>query len=334
MAAMVVYQERLQGAGVYCENNATFINCTFTNNQAYGGYGGYGGNAGPADPRHLLRWRCRWISRAQSYCCTESPKSDCGDQPGGLYRKWWWSLCCHGNTVSFIGCTGSNNITRGSVSGQGGLPSWAGVIQNWPRKNFRIQSFGAGIYCSDYTNTTFTDCIVQGNRTIDDPNQYPGDPYPRGDYAALHTEFEEAIGHQYTGIGGGMCFDGDPVGIEVHKLHNCNIVENFAPIGGGISGMDVNLYIYDCNIIDNSSEYGSGVIWSDSTVDINSCTIRGNIAEGVADYSTGAGLYCLGSSAIIRNCVLTENEAEGFGAHFSSSVLPPPEAATRLSIVL
>jgi parallel beta-helix repeat protein len=314
------------GAGFWSwDPGATFINCTFSNNKAYGGYGGYGGNAGIDNPLVLVQFPGGLGGLVEfSYADPQSPQGQIAPEAysafgGGVYAEFF-------TTISFSGCLFSGNITRGSVSGQGGYNGVAG--QNWPHEVHRIQSFGAGIYSNFDTETTSTDCTIQGNRTIDEPNQFEyvpylgddgNDPYPRGDYNDLrpsppYPPFELAIGHQYTGVGGGVCLGGDAYNTETHKFHNCNILGNFAPIGGGISGIRVEtLHIYDCNIIDNSSEYGGGVIWSNSTADINGCTIRGNITAGVGDYSIGAGLYCLSSSATIKNCVLTENEAEGSG---------------------
>jgi hypothetical protein len=313
---------RATGAGVYCDvaTSPTFINCIVNNCRAVGGNGGNGGNGGSeygmggyggltyADP------------------CQPDPElfSTYG---GGIYCGMLSEPC-------FVDCTFSNNVTQGSVSGVGGNNVPSG-IQQQPRRNYNIPSYGAGVYCETGSSSTFENCNLQANRTT----------YQNG---------------EYIGYGGGVCFDGSKSGYEDYyseyyyyhtysyylsyffdsnlydanamgncfaTLVDCNIANNSASVGGGVYGVASTLDIVDCNFADNSSYVGGGLCSTDGEVNIVGCDVQRNIASPAADpnvivdpndpntfrFGAGAGIYCFSTDTIIRDCNITYNMATGSG---------------------
>ncbi len=310
----------VRGAGVYCrdQSRVTFTNCNISGNQAYGGYGGNGGDAGVVEPDDPVFGGGLGGLVELQYADSQSPQGNVGPESytsdgGGMY-------CAADSNVVFIDCTLGDNVSRGSVSGRGGWPSRG--LQNHPRKNTRIASFGAGVYCAEDSNSIFAGCTIQGNRTTHDPDQYPDDPYdPSGDYA----------GDDYTGYGGGVCFDGI-AGTDwaYTEFNDCHIAENSAPIGGGIYGCGLgDLWVDDCNFVDNSSYLGGGLFSIDSLAVISGCNISGNVADAAIDSNDpagdGGGLYCFASVAVVLDCVITENGAGSSGGGVYMAGEPDPD---------
>jgi len=96
--------------------------------------------------------------------------------------------------------------------------------------------------------------------------------------------------------------------------------------------------IYDCRINFNTADHGGGLFWSGGSPTIINCTISGNIARGFAFYERdiygrvisserlyggGAGFFCWSTGALIQDCVIMYNSAEGSGggAYFGGDSL-------------
>jgi len=115
------------------------------------------------------------------------------------------------------------------------------------------------------------------------------------------------------GIGGGI-FAGDltvDLGATV-VISSSTISDNTALYGAGMCLVGTISAIDDCTIGGNMAEYGGGAYWYLSDVNISNCTVSNNIAA-TRTYCSGGGLYCLDSTARIEDCVVTGNEAQGFG---------------------
>ena len=323
------------GAGVFCDWTMTqmrFTNCAFIGNKAYGGYGGDGGDAGDSDP-YIVVFPGGIGGLIELH--DADPCSPQGLVPSEEYSAKGGGVCVESaGMASFNGCTFMNNITRGSVSGLGGLNSLG--YRHRPFKNYPIQSFGAGAACGSMTTTGFTNCEIKTNKTIVDANQFSGlqwpfyeDQYPYGEHP--DPGFNLAFGHQYTGVGGGMHFDGGLSGAYT-ELNNCQIVDNYAPIGGGVGAEGVDdFHVNGSDFVGNTAIFGGGAIWSDSDADFTNCEVSGNMATGDGTFCSGAGLYSQNSTSLIQNCLITENTADGSGG--AISVVGPPRTGGAQRII-
>ncbi len=311
------------GAGVYCDNgtNATFIDCNFIGNQAYGAFGGNGGNSNANDQTSY--WRgglgglatMRFVNAAITAINQRLPVGhplQPGDFPpqtqsaenysangGGVWIE-------NGATATFTGCTFKDNRTTGSISGVGGTHTLLDTVilndftsAEQPRNNTRVPSFGSGIYCADTTTTIFTDCTIQGNRTIEAAGPY--------------------VGNEYTGYGGGMCFDGGALGANISyvELNDCNIADNNAPVGGGVCASALTVFdVNECNLVGNWAYLGGGLFSIDNFSSIAKSNFIGNRADDPDGdlYGSGGGLFSFSTDVLISDCNISKNTTNGFGA--------------------
>ena len=300
------------GGGVYTAagSNVTFDNCVIRDCNAIGGEGGDGGNAGAMD--NGLGYN------RGGFGGMVDPWNDPNSVPR-LHTSNGGGVFCDGQ-AAFINCKIINNEARGSHTGQGGLPS-AG-IQAQPRANYNLPSFGAGVYCAWITNTTFTGCSFEGNRTLFDVNnsRFSNDP----DY-----EPKDYTGAENLGYGGGICFDSFFGGFATAEVNDCNFIDNFAFDGGGLYAVATDLTIRDSSFIDNLSHIGGGVLAVDSRAAITNCTVRGNTASSAfvgqddpnyqpADpnrviFGYGGGLQLDMTETLVFGCEITGNLAASSG---------------------
>jgi len=303
------------GAGIFCDvrTKPTFINCDVTNCQATAGNGGNGGDGGQYG--------------AGGYGGLTYADPNQGDprkysaRGGGVY-------CAVLAEPNFVGCTFSDNVTDGSVSGVGGF-SDSGV-QEQPRRNYNIASYGAGVHCASGCSATFKNCTVQGNETTyyeSYPTGYGGGISFEGSRTSIDPNsvlFAYGYGYSYGYYGY------DNFGPVTATLTDCNFVDNSASIGGGIYWTTSDVSTVDCVFVDNSSYVGGALFSIDSAADILGCTFRSNMASGEANpslppeaneanepnepvivYGAGGGLYIFTTDANIVDCVITENTATG-----------------------
>ena len=300
------------GGGVYCPvgTNPTFINCVIKNCGSFGGNGGNGGDAHyDEDYGGGLGG---WGGLANDPLSGQEDPRKFTAYGGGVY-------CSGRSGAMFTDCTFSDNTARGSASGLGGHDA-PYLWQQQPRKHYNVQSYGAGIFCGDSSATMFTRCTIEGNEITqnqDDPND-PDDP--NDDILYYNRE--------YTGFGGGMCLWGTYISL----ITDCNITENFAPVGGGVYGYASGLRIEDSNLVSNVSYAGGGVLANNSSAIISGCEFRDNTAatyrddepnqtEGIA-FGSGGGFYCMSSYVEVSDCNISENSAllSGGGVYFDGDV--------------
>jgi parallel beta-helix repeat protein len=166
--------------------------------------------------------------------------------------------------------------------------------------------------------------IVDCNGTSQDPHL--GFYFQNGEKAnSVLAGLTITNGHDGGGI---HCWSSSPT------IANCLVVANRGRFGGGVALICSNAVLKNCRIEQNVApdpEWGygeGGGIWcGQSSPTIVSCIIRQNMAgwaDGAVGY--GGGIFCSrGSNALISNCIISGNIAEG-----ETAGLPPlfgPSAA-------
>ena len=294
---------RVKGAGIYCSVNSApqFVNCTVENCRAYGGRAGNGGDAGPFDPDIGID-----VHGGYGGLTTEADASQ-GDIR--IYSSNGGAVFCDNwSRATFTDCAFIGNMTYGSISGLGGFSSpsrW----QSQPRQNFRVPSFGAGVFCSTDSSTTFSGCQFRENKTA--YNQDFTDP---NYLAAVGLADINDYNGDLIGCGGGLCL----WQTNTTTITDCNFITNAAPVGGGIYGLESEMLISDCNVSNNISYSGGGILAVDSMADITKSLISQNIAgtqpgsaedTGQVVFGTGGGIYSLSTVLNITDTTITENYA-------------------------
>ena len=151
---------------------------------------------------------------------------------------------------------------------------------------------GSGIYCSNNSSPTISNCIIAGNLVEGRPPDLNG--------------------------GGICCSNSSPI------ITWCTITGNSASQGAGISCSGPSTALIDnCVINDNS---GDGIYVSNASPTITNCTINNNSSTGVhstdANFTLGycdinlnsiSGIHCLGSTIAINNCTISGNSADKGG---------------------
>jgi len=123
------------------------------------------------------------------------------------------------------------------------------------------------------------------------------------------------VANNSTGEGaGGAIFAGNltvQFGATV-AISECNIIDNTSLYGAGLCLISAKSAVSDSTISGNIAEYGGGAYLYVSDVNFTKCTISENVAA-TNEYCSGGGVYCLDSSTRIKDCVMTANQAQGFG---------------------
>ena len=274
-----------QGAGIYCEWNTspTFKNCIVQNCRTIGGYGGNGGDGGglggPAGYGGLTSY------------------DDFQPHPSTRTARGAGAYCEAYSNASFIDCVFEDNFADGSVSGLGGYTYVNYHYQ--PRNNYKIPSYGTGVFCEGGSDTTFTNCIIRNNES---PFGYgPGIPTDWLDPTTVPELIE--FGSGYTGYGGGICLEGkinfygymvigtfEGMSIISYSYDSaewpatatftdCQITNNSSPIGGGIYSKGSYIGVSSSDFIGNSSYLGGGLLSTHGVANISGCTIQDNMAS-------------------------------------------------------
>ncbi|MHC4618094.1 MAG: right-handed parallel beta-helix repeat-containing protein [Planctomycetota bacterium] len=330
---------RALGGGIYCDvtTRPTFINCTVRNCGTVGGLGGNGGdggsNGGYGGYGGLTVYD---VNQGDPWTYTANG--------AGVFCD----VFCEPN---FVDCKFIDNVCDGSISGVGGFSN-PGNVQNQPRKNYHIPSFGGAVYCDSATSSRFENCTVRGNEAAYYGSLYTG--YGGGiclDGARteLQPEYDYYGGRYGPGDYHGLPYDGIyALGMSWATLTDCNITNNSASVGGGFYAISLDVNVVNCSFAENASYVGGGLASFDSLADVYACTIRDNIASqsarawepvapnepnappepnepNLADtlqelyepvgiiYGAGAGYYCFTTDALIKDCVVTENITNGSG---------------------
>ena len=338
---------RVFGGAVFCDTgtNATFIDCRITDNLARGGIAGQGGDSasnggragwgGLSDEYDL--YRTLYPMDSQWFANFGDPRQWTANG-GGIYIGGYaydypgrFSFLGPGRPggpggpvlpqpqthATLINCDIANNIVQGSISGRGG--NRTGYMP--PFRHYQIPAFGGGVYAAADANAVLTDCMVLNNRA---------EPHPDGaEYDDYHSP------NQYYGYGGGVALHGATVNVPFMALDNCQVADNFAPVGGGMYWIDSYIDVADSNMINNRSFIGGGVYFYDSpgTLITNSL-IEGNNAvfqlpdgsdplidpddpdSGPIDYTmhgAGGGVYGFNSNALIVDTTITQNNSSFSG---------------------
>lgn len=287
------------GGGVFISENCNvaFIDCIISGNAVKGGMSGQGGLGAPI-PRPI-----------EPLIPYEIPSFG-----GGVY-------CAAGSTVSFTGCTITDNISS---------------EPNDPPNN-RIDPYlghGGGVCAEDTATLTFTGCTFSGNdadagggihfadanAVISDCNftsnsalQGGGLFMEHGLATILRSDFTDNIAvsdvnDPNAGSGGGLHLLATGADII-----DCNIRGNQAGASGGgvfFNGENDSLF-KNCLLTNNSAERDGGGISSNifSSLVISNCTIANNMVAGAGGY--GGGLYCsYNSYTNIINSIFWNNSGE------------------------
>ncbi len=278
----------------------TFENCTIRNCHAKGGHGGNGGNAGWHFPDP-----CGYGG------LTTVVKAGQGDIVSNNSARGGGVFIGKNCNAQFTNCTISDSATEGSISGVGGLSFWN--VQQQPKKNYHLPTFGAGVFCDGNSIVKFSNCTLQGNNTI---STNAGETIPSDD-----NDFS-------GGAGLGLWF------VKSAQVNGCSFALNSAPIGGGIYGFWTNLNVTDSNIANNNSYAGGGVYALNSVVEIKQSIIKGNNAGsqsgsnvniGYPLFGSGGGVYALASMIDINDTTITENFAQASGGGICIDGWPTPE---------
>jgi len=168
---------------------------------------------------------------------------------------------------------------------------------------------GGGVFFAQGGSLTITDCNVSENTATGSGG---GIFCNAGGTLTLANSriVNNSVGE---GVGGGM-FVGDAASelVATVDIDTCTIGGNTALYGAGMCLVGAISTIDDSEIDENMAEYGGGAYWYVSDVNITNCTVSNNIAA-TRDYCSGGGLYCLNSTVRAEDCVVTGNEAQGFG---------------------
>ena len=284
------YAGKAYGAGIACYDGSkpTIKDCIIRNCLAIAGRAGNGGNTGEG------RGSGGFGGLADADPQQDEPTNHSA-YGGGLYIGRY----CDATVVN---CTIEDNTTEGSVSGLGG-ESYNGV-QQLPHQNFRIASYGGGVYCDTDSNTSFVKCNIQDNNTT------------------IHDNY-------YVGHGGGIAFNG---GVYA-ELIDCNVIANAANVGGGFYSNDLADFVIDgSKFLNNNAYLGGGLFTIYGSADINNCQITSNIADWYGNeedpnadpdsiFGSGGGIYAFSTDSTVRNSLITANTASssGGGIYFGGS---------------
>jgi parallel beta-helix repeat protein len=211
---------------------------------------------------------------------------------------------CDSSSPTIMNCTITGNSADsyyGSVRYGGGIycDSSSPTITNCTiTGNSAKCSSGGGIYCTNSSSLTITDCIISDNTAGKGGGIYCTD-------SSSLTITDSTISYNSTeyGAGGIYCTDSSSLTITDSTITGNSTSARYT--GGGI--VVYSATITNCTI---SNNHGGGIYCSDSST-ITNCTITGNSAAGY--YGNGGGInVASNSSPAIRNCTISNNTANGF----------------------
>ena len=325
------------GGGAYCDigSNVTFIDCEISGNMAQGGMSGQGGIMVPGD---------RFEEPVLPY---EIPSFG-----GGVF-------CADGATVTFTGCTITDNISSPPVL----------VDPNDPDSGLRHRldpylGHGGGVCTENTATVIFTDCtfseneaavggglhFTDANPIISDCNFTSNSAFQggglfgqHGPATILHSNFTNNIASSdandpnVLGEGGGLHFWATDVNII-----DCDITSNQAEVSGGgvyFSGEGIPSLL-NCLVTNNTAGRDGGGVSSSifTSLTISNCTIADNTVTGVGFPNTfGGGLYVVSHESdvnvidsIIWSNVATKGPQVAVGTGFEFNQ-PPSEVTVSYS---
>jgi len=307
-------------------SNPLLINCTFNDCHVWGGNGGDGGDGYDFPPgpwglggrgggwyygTNSIWYNVPWPYAYQGIEYSEFTTRGDGSDFYDFYTKYTGlggAVYVGPNCApEFIDCTFTNNSCEGGLCGITGIDGMPMDHRQEPGLRWKIDSFGAAVFCADYSSVVFKNCTFSNNftdpnRPIMDPN-LPYDPVTNYDNDDI-----------FVGFGGAVAFkDNADVTFE-----NCTFTDNSADKGGAIFCTRSDSRINDCNFVDNSAQSGGGVLFAGGFGQISRSNFTGNEASG--DVGRGGAICSLGANALISNCNISKNEADssGGGVYISS----------------
>ena len=169
---------------------------------------------------------------------------------------------------------------------------------------------GGGIFLSNSSSPTITDCTITANSAISDGGGIYCENRSSPSISNCSITENSAFG-QYGKGGGIFCKFSSPV------ISDCLIAGNTSVEGGGVHCTEeASPLITNCTISDNAAEWGDyadqlgggiSCYWY-SAPRITNCTITKNWA------SFGGGVFSgTYSSPVITNCLISENDADYWG---------------------
>lgn len=304
------------GICVASGSTATITDCIFADCNAVGGGEGSGRGGGIYYGKGYSgaltadMTACVAAFGGGIYCGPDSNLtiSDCSisggssDNGAGIY-------CDSGCLLTTNRCS----LTEGSAKSGAGIYSAFActlAITATEISNNAASTDGGGIYCEANATATLIDCNISQNTSTGSGGGIFCD---RGGSLTLRS-CRVAGNSSGDGVGGGI-FAGNAEaepGETVVAISKSNINDNTALYGAGVCLLATVSAIDDCNIGTNGAEYGGGAFLYYSDVNITGCNINDNTAA-TKTYCSGGGLYCLDSTARIKDCVMTGNDAQGFG---------------------
>jgi hypothetical protein len=188
---------------------------------------------------------------------------------------------------------------------------------------------GGGAFCMSGSSPIFTGCTFIENAADSG-----------GGLFHMEDSVVTVVDCNFTGnmadLGGGLYSDADCSGSIVDSV----FIDNDANVeGGGIYMVESDdILVADCDVLSNSALRGAGVACFDSwLVTLLGCEIRFNMASEAAfevnepnDPNTylivgqGGGVYCFGTAAHIKDCLISNNFANtsGGGVYLIGAAAP------------
>ena len=263
-----------EGGGLYAwtSSDPILTDCTFTGNSATGGGGIYSNASQPT------LTRCSFISNDSTlfggggmYCDnSDATLTDCTfqnqhhDSFSSVYNHGA-GLRCYGSSPTLDGCTFISNTTD-------------------------YYGYGGGLYCSQSSNPSLTNCIFDDNK---------------------------AYGN--NGGGGGVFSTGN----SSLSFQNCQFLNNEVygsftiNKGGGIYCIEGNVSFNSCTFSNNySTSSGAGGAFWNATLSFDNCIFQGNESN-----TNGGGIYISNCLTIFEGCHWNSNIAwYGGGASISGGL--------------
>jgi hypothetical protein len=188
---------------------------------------------------------------------------------------------------------------------------------------------GAGMYCGVMCVPDVNGCTFSGNVASEDGGGLFCDP----DSAVMVADCNFTLNQALRG-GGMYCLEG-----SLTTVLDSEFVDNTAAAdGGAMYWIDANMLIVDSNIMSNQAIRGGG-LWCEGSRDtaIVGCAIGFNQAGPPAgdpndpddpnakEMGQGGGMYCFGTQALLRDCVIAHNVANtsGGGVYISGDSNSP-----------
>jgi predicted outer membrane repeat protein len=227
-----------------------------------------------------------------------------------------------GYNFSMLNCrlVGNSNVCTTGIagSGQGGglFLDYFGTITNCIFKNNYCAQFGGGIYGSYTALLRIENCIFDGN--------WSDAAYADGGGACFFNECRGVtisncviINNRVKLNGAGLCFYGAGYSYT-NRVLNCSIVGNVAnsatiyteASGGGInigvSSANGRVLVDSCSIISNTAVASGGGVYGRNAI-IRNCLI----AQNQATKTNGGGVWLTNST--VESCTIMSNYSKGYG---------------------